>query len=67
MSRAGWPVALQGVHTPVVFSALQQRYTPQTCKEAAPLTHGKCVFNVSIVLLLQVVQVLYLHMTRFLI
>lgn len=43
VSGTGGPVALQGVHTPVVFPALQQRHAPQTRKETVTRTHGECV------------------------
>lgn len=46
MSGTGWPIALQGIHTPVVVPALQQRHTPQTREETVTRTHhGECVFE----------------------
>lgn len=63
VSGAGWPGALQGVHTPVIVPALQQRHTPQTSEEAIAHTHGECV-DVWPVFLLS--SLIYLHVANLL-
>lgn len=49
MSGTEWPGALQGVHTPVVFPALQQRHTPQTREETVTHTHGEGVLTFELI------------------